>query len=144
MTMTRREMLGVATAAAVVTAAARVSAAPAMDHSQHNVGASTLADAAANSVKSGEACLQHCLDTLTTGDTSMADCAKSVRDMIALAQATYLLSLANSKHYKATAKLAGDAAKDCEIQCKKHADKHAVCKTCMECCQKLIAEAAKA
>jgi Cys-rich four helix bundle protein (predicted Tat secretion target) len=138
MSMTRREVLGAAAAAAVVSAVAR-------DASAHDHGApSSLADAAAMCMKTGEACLQHCIDMLASGDTSMAECAKSVRDMLALSTATYKLALSGSKQLKATAKIMAEAAKDCEAQCKKHADKMPVCKACMECCQKLSAEAAKA
>ena len=113
------------------------------DHNHAHV-ANPLGDAAAECVKSGNACLQHCLQMLGSGDTSMAECSKTVSDMLAVAEAMLVVSYAGSKHQTSLAKVVAAVSKDCEAACKKHADKHAVCKACMECCQKLQAECAKA
>ncbi|MCC6810721.1 MAG: Csp1 family four helix bundle copper storage protein [Deltaproteobacteria bacterium] len=156
--MNRRELIGSGAALLVTAAAAKAIGAPApakdphAGHGETKAGemkggamnhgaASPLSDAAAQCIKSGEACLQHCLDMFTMGDTTMAGCAKAVSDMLATAKALFSLQLAGSKHAKAAAKLAADAAKDCEAECKKFT--HAPCKACAECCNKLIAEAAK-
>jgi hypothetical protein len=74
----------------------------------------------------------------------MSACAKAVSDMVAVAEALLTVASANSKHTKNLAKVVADVSRECEAECKKHADKHAECKACMECCTKLIAEAAKA
>ena len=100
-----------------------------------------LSDAAATCIKNGEACLQHCLDMYSMGDTTMAGCGKAVSDMLATTRALLTLQLAGSKHAKAAASLAAAAAKDCEAECKKYT--HDVCKACADCCGKLVAEAAK-
>ncbi len=145
--MNRRELL-IGTGAVLVASAARgdkpkPATAPPGAHEHHTM-ASPLTDAAVDCVKKGQACLAHCLTLLGSGDTSLTACAKAVTDMVAVAQALLTVSTAGSKHTKALAKVAGDVSRDCEAECKKHADKHDACKACMECCSKLIAETAKA
>ncbi len=113
---------------------------PHAGHSMHGA-ANPLSEAAAACIKNGEACLQHCLAMYAAGDTSMGACGKTVSDMLAATRGLLSLSLGQSKHVKAFAKVAADIAKDCEAECKKH--DHAVCKACAECCAKLIAEVGK-
>jgi Cys-rich four helix bundle protein (predicted Tat secretion target) len=146
MTYSRRDLLAAGGAAAAMLAASPTLAAPKppdAPHQHHHAPAGPLAEAAAQCAKVGEQCLQHCLDAFAAGDLSMADCAKSVRDMKAIASAIYTLSVSGSKHVKAAAKVAAEVAKECEVQCRKHGEKHEVCKTCAECCAALIAESAK-
>jgi len=151
--MTRREMLGFASAATVALAADRALAAdkkdakkpaPATDnpHAHHMMGGDALQAAAAECVQRGEACLAHCIALLSDGKTEMAGCAKSVSDMLAATRALLSMASAGSKYLKAQAKVAGDAARDCEAECKKHVE-HPPCKACAECCGKLLAEIAK-
>jgi len=146
--MNRREIL-VGAGAVLAAAAAHAQqkkapppAKPADPHAGHHGGASPLVDAAADCVKKGRVCLSHCLTLLGSGDTSVAGCAKSVNDMVALAEALVAVGGAGSKHTAALAKLTADVSRECEAECKKHADKHEVCKACMECCQRLVAAAA--
>jgi Cys-rich four helix bundle protein (predicted Tat secretion target) len=152
--MTRRDLLGIASAATVALAADRALAqkkdakkptpptATDNPHAHHQMGADALQGAAAECIQRGEACLAHCIALLSEGKTEMAGCAKSVRDMLAAARALLSMASAGSKHLKAQAKVTADVARDCEAECKKHPE-HAVCKACGECCARLVAEIAK-
>ena len=97
-----------------------------------------LAAAAALCVNSGEACLQHCLDMLNTGNTSMSGCTKTLREMMIYCDALSKAAQQKSKHLKTLAKIALEACRDCETECKKHSDKHSVCKECAESCAECI------
>jgi Cys-rich four helix bundle protein (predicted Tat secretion target) len=144
--MNRRDVIlgaGAVLAAAAARADKPKPAAPAKDpHAGHAMG-SPLVDAAADCVKKGRVCLAHCLGLLAAGDATMGSCAKSVNDMVAFAEALLAVAGAGSKHAAALGKLTADVARECEAECKKHADKHEACKACMECCGRLVAEAAK-
>ncbi len=130
--MNRREaMLGVAAlAGAAVAANAR---ADAHEH-HHGLMGGALAQAAADCIQKGQACLDHCLELLGKGETEMAGCAKSVNQMLALCSAVQQLANQNSRHLPGLAALAMKACKECEDECQKHADKHEACKACGESC----------
>jgi Cys-rich four helix bundle protein (predicted Tat secretion target) len=102
-----------------------------------------LAEAAAECVRIGEECLQHCLVLLSQGDTSLGDCAKSVTQMLAVCRAAGPLVHADSKHLQAFAKLCAGVCSDCETACRKHEGHHAICKQCAEACAKTVAAAKK-
>jgi Cys-rich four helix bundle protein (predicted Tat secretion target) len=142
--MNRRELLIGAGAVALATAA---HAAPGQDTkpkaAPHHHGDNLFggaAAAAADCLPKGEACLDHCIQLLSTGDTSLAACAAAVRDMLATCRALTTLASAGSKNAKAMARLASDVARDCEAECKKHANMHLPCKACGEACTRLIKE----
>ncbi len=135
--MDRRELLQ--SAAAITFAAVATTASSAEDHSQHHGhgGSSkyqSLISATSDCVAKGQTCLAHCLVLLGSGDKGMADCAKSVNQMLALCAALQNLAAQNSTLTPALAKITLDACNECEKNCKKHADKHAECKACMEAC----------
>ncbi len=92
-----------------------------------------VATASANCVQKGEECLEHCMEMLSTGDKSMAACAKSVRDMMVFCNALQKAANQNSKRTKALAKLAAEACKDCEDECRKHENME-TCKACADAC----------
>jgi Cys-rich four helix bundle protein (predicted Tat secretion target) len=143
MTITRRDVLLVgATALAAQaiggTVAAADEAAPRMDTHR-----SALAEAADECIGAGNACLQHCLDLLAKGDTSLAECAQNVRQMLAICTAVGPVAVASSKYLKATARLCLEVCTDCEQACRKHESHHAECKRCAEACARSIAEAKK-
>ncbi len=93
-----------------------------------------LLDATLECVKAGEACLDHCVRSLSTGDKSMAECAGTVRAMLPLCHAVADLTRLNSTHLKALAAVCAKICRDCEAACKKHQNHHAECKACMESC----------
>lgn len=96
-----------------------------------------LMASASDCVQTGEVCLEHCLDMLSTGDKSMAACAKAVRDMMVYCEALNKAAAQNSKRIKALAKLAHDACKDCEDACRKH-EQMETCKACADACAECI------
>lgn len=106
-------------------------------------GASTqaFAKAAADCVRIGEACLQHCLTLLGKGDTSLADCAQMVNQMLAVCRAVGPIADANGKYLRPTAQLCRDICTDCERVCRVHAQHHAICKQCADVCAAVIAAA---
>ncbi|MBX3185375.1 MAG: Csp1 family four helix bundle copper storage protein [Labilithrix sp.] len=110
----------------------------------HHGGDASLADAAHACMAKGEACISHCIGMLVSGDTSMAGCMKAVHDMQAVMEGLAAAASSGSKHLPALAKVAAEFCKDCEAECRKHADKHAVCKECAEACARTVAACAKA
>lgn len=105
-------------------------------------GMSAVADAASDCVRKGEACMQHCLAMLATGDQSMAACSKTVRDMLATSRALETLAVSNGPRAAEMAKVAADVARDCQAECAKHAQ-HPPCKECGDACGRLVAAVAK-
>ena len=93
--------------------------------------------------RAGEACLDHCVRTLSTGDKSMAECAGTVRAMLPMCRALAELTRLNSPHLKAFAAVCAKVCRDCEAACKKHQNHHAECKACMESCQRCATECEK-
>lgn len=105
------------------------------EHAHH--GAEPLTGHAAECLRAGELCLQHCIALLATGDTSMAGCAKAVHDMLAASEA--LLKLASSELKPLAVALAKAASERCAKECEAHAAKHDACKACGHCCKQLLA-----
>jgi Cys-rich four helix bundle protein (predicted Tat secretion target) len=142
--MDRREMLKAAAGGMVLAAAGNsVFAAegakhPAGHEHMHDMGAApknkSLINAAADSVRDGQACLQHCIVSLGQGDTDLARCAVVVNDMLAACVAVEQLANYNSPHLAKMAKVAMDICQDCEKECRKFADKHDVCKASADSC----------
>lgn len=109
----------------------------------HMHGDATVLAAAIDCTAKGEACIAHCLGMFTMGDTSMAGCAKTVHEMKAVMEGLAAASASGSKHLAALAKVAMEFCKDCEAECRKHADKHAVCKDCADACARTVAACQK-
>jgi Cys-rich four helix bundle protein (predicted Tat secretion target) len=87
----------------------------------------------------GSACVSHCLGLLGAGDTSMAGCARTSFEMTSVMETLATLSASGSSHLPAYARLASDFCRDCAGECSKHAERHAVCKDCLDACQRAIA-----
>ena len=131
--MQRRELLASLGVVAAVTAVPNSAAQSPHQHSHGTAALQTLADKAGDCVSKGEVCLTHCYELLAQGDKSMASCAKSVREMLALCNA--LRSIASQE-----APIAQDACTRCEAECRKHEEMHAACKACAEACAACAAE----
>jgi Cys-rich four helix bundle protein (predicted Tat secretion target) len=101
-----------------------------------------MIDAIHGCVKTGEACLSHCLDSFKTGDTAMANCAASVTEMLAFCTAHGRMASLDSKYTKEMCQLAIKVCGDCEKECRKH-EKHPPCKACADACKKCIEECKK-
>lgn len=142
--MNRRDLM---TGAGLMMLAASVSArAGEHDHKHHDMAAmpgmkgsggakalATLAREAGDCAASGEACLAHCLVLLGEGDKAMAECARSVNQMMAVCTALQKLALQQAPATAALAKLARDVCLECEKSCRKH-EKHDTCRDCAEHC----------
>lgn len=106
------------------------------DHSHHHHAAAypAIATAAAECVKTGQVCIDHCLTLLGQGDKALAACARSVQQTMAICSALQQLAVENSAYLPGLAKVALQACKDCEKECRKHEAKHSQCKDCAEAC----------
>ena len=134
----RRDLLRVAVGLAAYASVARAGdeAAPksAVSASAVSNEGLALAQALAQCITTGNACLDHCLVLLGSGDTSLAECSKAVRNMLAVCSATQVLVLSKPVYVKPAVQLCIDACTDCESACRKHAEQHVVCKTCADAC----------
>jgi Cys-rich four helix bundle protein (predicted Tat secretion target) len=116
------------------------------DHSHMHHGApanEALTAAMADCIQKGEVCLNHCLEVLGEGEKDMAACARSVNEVLTVCNALQQLSNQNSKQVAKLAAIAMDVCKQCEDECKKHADKHEQCKACGESCAACYKECRK-
>lgn len=93
-----------------------------------------LIDAAADCVKTGEACVAHCVTVLSEGEKEMAACQATVLETLAICAALQQLANLNSPHLAKVAAVARDICKDCETECRKHESKHSICKDCGDAC----------
>jgi Cys-rich four helix bundle protein (predicted Tat secretion target) len=91
-------------------------------------------------VNKGEVCLNHCITSLSTGDTMMKDCAKLVAAILPMCAGLAKLAAMDAPRLKDYAKVCMDACADCEKECRKHEQMHAVCKACAEACAGCIKE----
>ena len=85
-------------------------------------------------VATGNDCLRHCLGMYKMKDTSMAECADSVFQLIAGCDALAALAAVNSEHTGHLAKVVEMLCNDCKKECDKF-PKIAVCKTCGDACK---------
>jgi len=90
-------------------------------------------------VRTGEACIDHCLDSFKSGDVSLAACAEKVLETNAFCTAHARLASYDSSHLKAMAELGMKICAECEKECLKH-KKHASCKACADACAVCIKE----
>jgi Cys-rich four helix bundle protein (predicted Tat secretion target) len=148
--MNRRDLLTIG-AAGVAAQALSSTAARAQHKHDHKAAAAAPApakNAAAlaalrNCVSAGEVCMQHCLDLLAKGDTSMAGCSQSVNQMLAVCRAVPTLVAANSPHLKAMASVCVKVCESCKAECDKHAAHHPECKACADACAQTVKEMKK-
>ena len=105
--MDRREMLGGMGVLAMAAVAAQASAAE-HDHHHHGAKHQALVDGASDCIKTGEACINHCLDLLAQGDKEMAACAKSVNELLAVCAALQRLATVDSKFLPKYAKVSAE------------------------------------
>jgi Cys-rich four helix bundle protein (predicted Tat secretion target) len=147
MTISRRDLIASSAVLAATHVLGAGAAVAADEHKGHAVSAPAptngFARAAAECVRAGEECLHHCVVLLGQGDTSLAECARSVEQMLAVCRAAGPLAYAESKHLKTFAELCADVCGDCETACRKHEAHHPVCKACAETCARTVAEAKK-
>lgn len=102
-----------------------------------------VVDAAAECMKSGEICREHCLEALRAGDASMVRCSKTVSAMLPVCSAVLALAVQGSSYLAEVARVCTKACHDCEAACKEHAAHHEACRRCMESCQRCAAACEK-
>jgi Cys-rich four helix bundle protein (predicted Tat secretion target) len=138
--MDRRDML-IGGGAIAATLLAEMAGAEDHDHGaedHHHIHAArkypALAAAAADCVKTGQVCIDHCLEMFAAGDNSTAVCARSVGELVPVCATLQQLAAQNSKYLKKYAALAQEVCRDCEKECRKHEKEHKACKDCAESC----------
>jgi Cys-rich four helix bundle protein (predicted Tat secretion target) len=136
--ITRRDLM---VAGATVVAAQAVAARAADTQARTGDPAQAFTRAAADCVGAGEACLQHCLTLLASGDKTLGDCALLVNQMLAVCRAVGPIVEANGKYVRSIAQLCLEVCTDCERVCRQHAEHHAICKTCADSCAAVVAAA---
>jgi len=140
--ISRRDVLAASGALVVAGAAGTASAAGTMDHSAHMMDGTlknqAAIDASLDCVRKGNLCLDHCLELFRANDTSVAECATQVNQMLPMCETLAKLAMADSKHLKQLARVCIETCADCEKECRKHEDKHAACKACAESCAACI------
>lgn len=102
-----------------------------------------LEETSGQCVATGEDCLRHCLAMWSMKDSSMADCANSVIQLVAACRALQTLASLNSPFTVAFAKDAGAVCLACEKECRKFYDKYDVCKACGDACLACAADCRK-
>lgn len=136
--MQRREVLKtVAGAVAVAMVAPAMAATEGHEHHHDHGGGkpfSGVIDSSSDCLKTGEACLAHCLVLLGQGDKEMVGCAQSVNELLATCTALMKLAAQGSSFTPAMARMAADVCVSCENECRKHANQHAECKACADAC----------
>jgi Cys-rich four helix bundle protein (predicted Tat secretion target) len=108
-----------------------------MDHMHHAHAArkyAALAAAAADCVKTGQICADHCLEMFAQGDNSTAACARSVSQLLPICATLQQLAEQNSRYVQKYARLAQEVCRDCEKECRKHEKEHEACHNCAESC----------
>jgi Cys-rich four helix bundle protein (predicted Tat secretion target) len=146
--MQRREVLKtVAGAVAVAMASSAMAATATQDHEHHHdQGAadgksySGLINSSSECLKTGEACVAHCLVLLGEGDKEMAACAQSVSELLASCSALMKLASQGSKFTLAMSRVVADVCASCEMECRKHENKHEQCKACADSCAVCLKE----
>jgi len=137
----RRKVLA---SAGLVAAMAAVSPTLAFGSSQHEHETAAVhtnvVDAALDCVKKGQACIEHCIGLFKVGDTSVAECADMVQEMLAMCTALSQFASYQSKHLADLAKVCISVCEDCEKECRKHEKKHVACKACADSCGQCIKE----
>lgn len=112
-------------------------------HAKHSSVENSLVQAAWNCIKTGQACIEHCIGLFKQGDTSTAVCMETATEMLAMCTALSQMASYHSVHLIALAKVCAAVCKDCEQECRKHEQKHAACKDCAESCANCKAECEK-
>ena len=130
----RQALLATLAGTAAMAAAARATAAAEGHAADAAGGHGEMLESALHCARDGEICLAHCLDSFAAGDTMLAACARTVAQLVPVCTALAQLAALRSPHLAELAKAATAICKDCEAQCRKHADHHDFCKRCADSC----------
>lgn len=92
-------------------------------------------------VKTGDACIRHCVERLGGGDTALKECLQTALDMTSVCRSMAQLAsqaTAQTKTLRAYVAACALYCRDCAAACKKHADHHEACKACLESCNRCV------
>ncbi|MBF0275696.1 MAG: four-helix bundle copper-binding protein [Nitrospinae bacterium] len=98
-----------------------------------------LINSSLDCIKTASICLEHCIKTLGTGDTSLKNCANKVIELEVICSSLARLASYESQHLKELAKVAVNICIECEKECKKHKE-HQVCLACAKSCAECLKE----
>ncbi len=132
-----------AVGAAVASGISLAGDAPGHKHEHHAPKNPTVLDAVNDCVVKAQQCAAHCLVAYQEGDTTLADCARKVNEMLPICRAFSYQLAANSPYVKALSAVCRQACEDCEKECRVHEDKHVECRECAEACAQVVAEIQK-
>ena len=141
-TFTRRQVL-VGAGAALAAAGMPQAFASEQEHKHEHHGHGSakhmgVIESTLHCIRDGEACLDHCIDLFKSGDTSVAKCAETVTEMLAMCTAMNKMASYHSSLAPELARICIKACEACEKECNEHADKHAACKACAKSCKDCI------
>lgn len=122
----RRDLLKGAVVASATMATGTVFGSSGHDHMNHENPNSGLVDTALDCMKTGQACLDHCIDLFKSRDTSVAGCPDKVT---AMCNALSQMASYKSKHLANLAKVCAAVCKDCKK----------ACDDCIKACEKITA-----
>jgi Cys-rich four helix bundle protein (predicted Tat secretion target) len=125
--------------ATLATGASLAGDAPGHKHEDHAPKHPDVLNAVNDCVVKAQQCAAHCLVAFQEGDTTLADCARKVNEMLPICKAFSYQVAANSPYVKTLSAVCRQACKDCEAECRKHEDKHVECKECAEACAQVVA-----
>jgi Cys-rich four helix bundle protein (predicted Tat secretion target) len=141
--MQRREFMAtVGTAAAIASVTGKAFAENAETAAPAGGKNHGLIHSGGHCVVTGEECLAHCLDMFAKGDTSLAQCAKSVNQLVIACRSLQEMAASNSPYLPAMSKVALAVCADCEKECRKH-EEHVQCKNCADACKECAEECRK-
>ena len=140
-TISRRTLLVSAGAlgAALASGTSLAGDTPGHRHADHAPQRPKVLDAVNDCVVKAQQCVAHCLVAFQEGDTTLADCARKVNEMLPICKAFSYQLAGNSPYVKALSKVCEQACKDCEKECRKHEDKHVECRECADACKQVVA-----
>lgn len=95
-------------------------------------------DSTADCIKKAKICRQHCIESLSTGSTMMAECMGAVSEMLVACRAMNDFASQKSTYAKDFVKLCIEACQKCADACKPHRSHHDECRECYEACIKCI------
>jgi Cys-rich four helix bundle protein (predicted Tat secretion target) len=125
--------------AALATGAGVAGDAPGHRHEDHAPKNPDVLDAVNGCVVKAQQCAAHCLVAFQEGDTTLADCARKVNEMLPICKAFSYQLAGNSPYVKALSAVCRQACEDCEKECRVHEDKHVECKECADACAQVLA-----
>ena len=107
-------------------------------HVHHKNKNTAIIDAALDCIKTGQACNDHCIELIKSGDTSIANCMDVLTESLAMCDALAQMASYQSSYLPEVAKICISVCEDCEKECRKHEDDHAECKACADSCKECI------